>query len=88
MEGRGRGLKGGGVETRGEGVKVREGRRRSLSTCLLQLVGDDAAHEVGVSRVQVLHQLVQLLLSNHRQVTSEQRIQLKKNHSKCPKISP
>ena len=31
-------------------------------TSLLQLVGDNATHEMRVSHVQVLHELVQLLL--------------------------
>ena len=46
-------------------------KEKTSLTRLLELVGDDAAHEVRVGAVQVLHQLVQrLLLEEHQQHVS------------------
>ena len=48
-----------------------EDKKKAALTRLLELVGDDAAHEVRVGAVQVLHQLVQrLLLEEHQQHVS------------------
>lgn len=48
--------------TLGVGVYEQGDRRRSCLTWLLELVGNDATHEVWMGAVQCGHQLVQLFL--------------------------